>query len=318
MEKKDCIGHIQKRMGTALRELVSRHRGQKLADIGGAGRLTNTLMNSLQNYYGDAIRKSAGDLDGMVKAVQATLLHCNSSNAVPRHHLCPVGEDSWCRYQVAQARGEAYEHTNEPIPEAIVLLLKPIYACLGSRGLLAKCVDGYTQNANESLHNLVWRLCPKVLHLGKKAVEVACALAVCQWNDGHSSYQAIAKRLGAANTPSSAGHLQQRDIARMKKARYRVTDRAKTLRRRARRMRKGLDESQKRSEGDMYLAGAFYSNAPGPSSAAGRSGRTKNGGVGKGKGKAGGGGIVKGKVMEARKRPCDSPPEPRKRLRRGQ
>ena len=132
MEKKDCIGHIENRMGTALRELVSRHRGQKLADgktIGGAGRLTNTLMNSLQNYYGDAIWKSAGDLDGMVKAVQATLLHCNSSNAVPRHHLCPVGEDSWCRYQVAQARGEAYEHTNEPIPEAIVLLLKPIYQC---------------------------------------------------------------------------------------------------------------------------------------------------------------------------------------------
>ena len=72
-------------MGTALRELVSRHRGQKLADgktIGGVGRLINTLMNSLQNYYGDAIRKSAGDLDGMVKvvqgmvkAVQATLLH---------------------------------------------------------------------------------------------------------------------------------------------------------------------------------------------------------------------------------------------------
>ena len=131
----------------------------------------------------------------------------------------------------------------------------PIYARLGSRGLLAKCIDGYTQNANESLHNLVWRLCPKVLHLGKKAVEVACALAVCQWNDGRSSYQAIAKRLGAAITPSSAGHLQQRDIARMKKARYRVTDRAKALRRRARRMRKGLDESQKRSEGICILLG---------------------------------------------------------------
>ena len=50
VEKKDCISHIQKRMVSALRELVSRHRGQKLADgkmIGGAGRLTGTLMDTL-------------------------------------------------------------------------------------------------------------------------------------------------------------------------------------------------------------------------------------------------------------------------------
>lgn len=41
---------------------------------------------SLQNYYGDAIRRNKGDLEGMMKAVQATLLHCNSTDEVPRHH----------------------------------------------------------------------------------------------------------------------------------------------------------------------------------------------------------------------------------------
>ena len=90
VEKKDCIGHIQKRMGAALRELVSRHRGEKLSDgmtIGGTGHLTAMLMNSLQNYYGDVIRKNAGDLDGMMKGVHATLLHCNSTDATPHHNL---------------------------------------------------------------------------------------------------------------------------------------------------------------------------------------------------------------------------------------
>ena len=29
VKKKDCVGHIQKRMGSALRELVLRYRGQK-------------------------------------------------------------------------------------------------------------------------------------------------------------------------------------------------------------------------------------------------------------------------------------------------
>ena len=142
MEKKDCIGHIQKRMGAALRELVSRHRGEKLSDgktIGGTGRLT---ANSLQNYYGDVIRKNAGDSDGKMKGVHATLLHCNSTDATPRHHLCPPGENSWCKYQVAMAKHETYHHTHPPIPEAIVQLLKPIYTRLGIRSYCQSVLMG--------------------------------------------------------------------------------------------------------------------------------------------------------------------------------
>ena len=63
VEKMDCAGHVQKRMGTALRNLKMQYRGQKLADgktIGGAGRLTDRVINSLQNYYGDAIRRNKG------------------------------------------------------------------------------------------------------------------------------------------------------------------------------------------------------------------------------------------------------------------
>ena len=72
----------------------------------------------------------------------------------------------------------------------IVQLLKPVYARLGAR---EKCVNGYTQNANESLHAVVWKHCPKVVHAGKVAVDTACALAVCSWNDGVSSFSGIAQ-----------------------------------------------------------------------------------------------------------------------------
>ena len=49
--KLDCIGHIQKRLGTALIKLKAQYRGQKISDgksIGGVGRLTDSLINSLQ------------------------------------------------------------------------------------------------------------------------------------------------------------------------------------------------------------------------------------------------------------------------------
>ena len=97
-----CVGHVQKRMGTALRNLKLQHRGQKLSDgkmIGGDGRLTDSRINSLQNYYGDEIQRNKGDLDAMMKAVQASLLHSNSTDDNLRHHLCPEGEKTWCKWQ---------------------------------------------------------------------------------------------------------------------------------------------------------------------------------------------------------------------------
>ena len=76
--KLDCIGHVQKRLGTALRILKVQHPGQKLSDrksMGGAGRLTNSLINSLQNYFESAIHQSKGNSAEMVRTVKATLLH---------------------------------------------------------------------------------------------------------------------------------------------------------------------------------------------------------------------------------------------------
>ena len=49
--KKECVGHVQKRVGTNLRNLKKEHKR-----IGGKGKLTNSAIDKLQNYYGIAIR----------------------------------------------------------------------------------------------------------------------------------------------------------------------------------------------------------------------------------------------------------------------
>ena len=115
-----------------------------------------------------------------MKAVQATFLHSNSTDETPHHHLCPEGKESWCKWQSAKAQGLLYKHKN-PIPEAIVALIQPIYARLGSRSLLEKCVEGYTQNANESLHSTVWKFCPKEVYQGRVGVDIACAMDQAHW-----------------------------------------------------------------------------------------------------------------------------------------
>ena len=198
-----------------------------------------------------------------MKAVQATLLHLNSTNEHPRHNLCPEGESSWCKWQAAKALGKVYDHKN-PIPEPIVALLKPIYARLGSCSLLEKCVQGYTQNANEALHQLAWKFCPKELFLGKTGIDVACALAICSFNDGASSLASIATRLQLDPSPLSQHYLKKKDLRRIRDSKYKMSETGKKHRRAARR-RKGLDDKHKEKEGVMYASGAFDLDAPGPS-----------------------------------------------------
>ena len=51
--KKECVGHVQKRVGTALRKLKKETKG-----LGGKGKLTNAMIDRLQNYYGIAVRSN--------------------------------------------------------------------------------------------------------------------------------------------------------------------------------------------------------------------------------------------------------------------
>ena len=55
VEKHECIGHVQKRVGYHLRTYKSDYKSTLLSahkKLSGAGRLTNKVMNTLQNYYG--------------------------------------------------------------------------------------------------------------------------------------------------------------------------------------------------------------------------------------------------------------------------
>ena len=63
VEKLECVGHIQKRLGSRLRNLKHAMKGP-LADgktLGGKGHLTDKVINKLQNNFGITIRQSTGN-----------------------------------------------------------------------------------------------------------------------------------------------------------------------------------------------------------------------------------------------------------------
>ncbi|GFT20932.1 uncharacterized protein TNCV_3130861 [Trichonephila clavipes] len=109
VEKLECIGHVQKRMGARLRALKNNLKSTKLSDnkpISGRGRLTDAEILQLQKYYGLAISRNVGKaVADMSKSIWAIYFHKLSTDENPQHALCPMGEESWCGYNKSIVSG---------------------------------------------------------------------------------------------------------------------------------------------------------------------------------------------------------------------
>ncbi|KAK2186943.1 hypothetical protein NP493_184g00016 [Ridgeia piscesae] len=124
----------------------------------------------------------------MRNAILASFDHCSSTDEKPQHDRCPVGARSWCYYQKALATGhEPGPHrtnVDTPLAADVAELVKEVYTRLAHVDLLKRCTLGKTQNANESLHSVVWSKCPKTTFVSLKRVVSATCSAVSQFNAG--------------------------------------------------------------------------------------------------------------------------------------
>ena len=189
IEKEECVNHVAKRMGTALRNLAktSKKTGVSLGGRG-HGKLTQDVINKLKVYYGKAIRSCTGDEVAMRSAVFASFFHAVSTDEDPHHHHCPAGTNSWCFYQCAVANGEEpgshRENVHTPLARDVAEQVKEVYLRLGHPELLRRCVQGKTQNTNESPHSKVWRKCLKTGFVGRTRVVAATCSAIAEFNQG--------------------------------------------------------------------------------------------------------------------------------------
>ncbi|GFT17863.1 uncharacterized protein TNCV_4910431 [Trichonephila clavipes] len=157
----DCINHVSKRLGTSLRNAVKEWRARGVS-LGGKSRgsLKEETIKKLSQYYQNAIHWNKGDVEAMKTAIYATLFHSISTDQKPQHFKCPTGKDSWCFFQAALARGEVpgphVKHMKTPLKETHLAKIMPIYQRLASNELLHRCIRCVTQNANESLHSIIW------------------------------------------------------------------------------------------------------------------------------------------------------------------
>ncbi|XP_070174264.1 uncharacterized protein [Littorina saxatilis] len=282
IDKEECVNHLSKRLGTALRNMVTDCRKRGVTRGGrGRGQLTGNAIRKLQiyqgritcfvrggggtlnrKYYNRAIRSNK-DVCSMKKAIMASLYHCFSTDENPQHELCPAGESSWCFFQEALAKHQVpgpHKHLiHTPLnEEKLAAHLLPIYERLSEEHLLSRCVSGKTQNANECLHSLIWSRCAKDHFASRSRVEFAVLTAIREFNFGPAAAADSAQFFGF----QTGHHMKRLGAARMHK---RVRNSLKAVRDKQSKRRdkvraaksKRLEELVQLEGGPAYAAGMF-------------------------------------------------------------
>ncbi|GFX16698.1 uncharacterized protein TNCV_2388421 [Trichonephila clavipes] len=197
VEKLECVGHVQKRMGTRLRNILKMSKGIKLSDgknISGRGRLTLKEVDSIQHYYGLAIRKNLSSVEDVKRAIWAIYFHKLSTEDNPQHALCPLVEDSWCGYNRSIVTGNFI--FTSILYRVNFIESEKVFRDLTEKDLLKKCLHGRTQNPNESFNKCIWERIPKTVFVGIETLKFGVMDAVICFNDGYVSRIKVFEALG--------------------------------------------------------------------------------------------------------------------------
>ena len=96
--------------------------------------------------------------------------------------------------------------------------IREVYERLSEPELLRRCIEGKTQNANESIHALIWSRCPMHVSVGMQRMEISVALGVGEFNQGARASQKFISSLGFNVGPEFSKLGKWKDHDRRRKA----------------------------------------------------------------------------------------------------
>ena len=173
--KQECVGHVQNRLGTALKKLKKQGAvDEKGLPVKFKERLTDDNIKALNIYYRGTIRNNLNDVDAMARVIDASFLHSMSTDEDPRHQKCPdhnpPDAPSWYKFKVAEyactSKDEFIKehglekfdevthvkHRNPPlIPPDLAKYTRPVYQGLANCELLHRCKLGGNTKSKRAL-----------------------------------------------------------------------------------------------------------------------------------------------------------------------
>lgn len=136
--------------------------------------------------------------------------------------------------------------------------LKPIFRDLSQNDLLKRCLHGGTQNACESLNNVIWTRLPKTTFVMKNTLEFGIFEAIATYNEGNIVKCKILKKLGIDPGINCIERMKMVDERRIAKAEKDIQDLQKKCRQKRTLNKRRLEdqhEAQEDPENPSYGAG---------------------------------------------------------------
>ncbi|GFV91034.1 uncharacterized protein TNCV_1249161 [Trichonephila clavipes] len=149
--------------------------------------LTDSLIDKLAHYYGNAIRCNSTSVKEMRKAIWAVWGH-------------------FAALMMDRCTG---------------FVLQTKYMVLISSGTPEEMFRGKTHNPNESLNSLIWKFCPKTIGSSLQIAEIAANLATSVFNDGNQILITILEKFGLKINRNACVYLAERDNRRIFTSRQR-------------------------------------------------------------------------------------------------
>ena len=250
IRKEECLGHLQKR--------VKKHLTKKSPT---SASIPKAKAERVGQLYALVVVQNKGKPAEVIKQALWTLVgHLGED-----HTNCPVTCDSWCYFAKAQA--EFAVDSSVPMPkrrvpyctDSEIKRLTLVFQTFASLEVCGALTMGKTQNANESLHSVVWHNSPKGKYVGQKSLLCSTALAVTSFNEGSLAFAAILREYEISVSASTVHHLASRDKTRILKREKAIRETQRRRRRQQKVRSQAAEASRQRREkkASKYIPGAF-------------------------------------------------------------
>ena len=250
IRKEECLGDLQKRVKKHLTKKSSTSASIPKAKADRIGQLYALVVVQNKGKPAQVIRQALWNLVG----------HLGED-----HDNCPVTCESWCYFAKAQAQFALDPSLPPPkrrVPycsDTELVWLKEVFQTFASLEVCGAVTMGKTQNANESLHSVIWHNSPKGKYVGQKSLDCSTALAVTSFNEGSLSFAAILREYGVSVSASTVKYLASRDKTRMLNRERAILETQRRRRRQQKARTQAAEASRQRREkrASKYVPGAF-------------------------------------------------------------
>ena len=210
IHKEECLALVSKRLKKTLCKIKKNTKSHTYVQH----KLTEPKAEYISSNYSTVVRQHRGQSAALIaRALNILLSHVSGI-----HSSCP--EDSWCRWKQTSS-------SSKPPPAALtnystleISKIEEVFNVYATEEFCSHLTLGMTQNANESLHNTIWNLCPKAKYLSPQSVGISTAVAVTIFNEGELSIYGFMKDLQLQPTYLSFRSLIKREQTKRRRQTY--------------------------------------------------------------------------------------------------